>query len=93
MWAHQSQSGLNTYQNGSSGFQVDAEGPGDNGFCQLCDTKNTKDLHKEGTDMTTNSNTRVTQLCTIPWAPHYTWTNYIPGTFQDGTVTGSHMGS
>ena len=64
MWADQSKSGLNTYQNGSSGFQMDVVG-GDTGFCKLHDTKNTKDLHKEGTDMTTNSKTRFTQLCNL----------------------------
>lgn len=65
---------------------MDVEGPGDTGFCQLHDTKNTKDFHKGGTDMTTNYNPSVTQLCNTPWTPHHTWTNYIPGPFQNGMM-------
>jgi len=72
---------LNTYQNGSSGFQTDVKGPADVGYSQLHDTKNTKNPHKQGTNMTTNSNIRVTQLCNIPWAKHHILTNFIPGPF------------
>lgn len=86
MWADQSKNGLNTYQNGSSGFQTDVKGRADVGYCQLHDTKNTKNPHKEGTNMATNSNIRVTQLCNFPWAPHHIWTNYIPGPFQNGMM-------
>jgi len=42
MWPDQSQNGLNTYQNGSSGFQMDVKGRADVGYSQLHDTKNTK---------------------------------------------------
>lgn len=46
MWADQSQSGLNTYQNGSSGFQMDVEG-GDTDFVNYTIRKTPKTSTKK----------------------------------------------